>query len=75
MLLMKYSQRKWIARWMDIGTMLHMVGFDEFVNQITGVMQKPACPENHETGTLEEPEGARGSCLAADVLETSCHDT
>ncbi len=26
-------------------------------------MQKPACPENHETGTLEEPEGARGSCL------------
>ncbi len=48
---------------MDIGTMLHMVGFDEFVSQITGVMQKPACPENHETGTLEEPEEARGSCL------------
>jgi hypothetical protein len=43
--------------------MLHIVGFDEFVNQITGVMQKPACPENHQTGTLEEPEGARGSCL------------
>ncbi len=52
---------------MDIGTMLHMVGFDEFVNQITGVMQKPACPENHETGTLEEPEGARGSCPASGV--------
>ncbi len=63
MLLMKYSQRKWIAWWMDIGTMLHMVGFDEFVNQIRGVMQKPASPENHETGTLEEPEEARGSCL------------
>jgi hypothetical protein len=43
--------------------MLHMVGFDEFVNQIRGVMQKPASPENHETGTLEEPEEARGSCL------------